>query len=64
MTAGAKGATLYRVHPGVAMVQKWVCELKAKTGRSLEEWIALSSAGEIDAEVKNWLKTAYDLDRG
>src|SRR5208282_1896883 len=27
---------LYCVHPGVAMVQKWVGELKAKTGRSLE----------------------------
>jgi len=23
------------------MVQKWVAELKGKTGRSLEEWLAL-----------------------
>ena len=30
----------YSVHPGVAMVQKWVNELKAKTGRTLEEWCA------------------------
>jgi hypothetical protein len=28
----------YDVHPGVAMVQKWVAELPAKTGRSLEQW--------------------------
>lgn len=36
----AKSESLYGVHPGVAMVQKWVSELKEKTGRSLEEWIA------------------------
>jgi hypothetical protein len=30
------------VHPGVAMVQKWIEELPGKTGRSLEEWIALT----------------------
>jgi hypothetical protein len=29
---------LYNVHPGAAMVQKWIAELKEKTGRSLEEW--------------------------
>ena len=32
----------YTVHPGVAMVQKWIEELPQKTGRSLEEWIALT----------------------
>jgi len=37
----ARTASLYGVHPGVAMVQKWVDELKEKTGRSLEEWMAL-----------------------
>src|ERR1700740_1532066 len=39
--ASAKTQALYDVHPGVAMVQKWVAELKGKTGRSLEEWLAL-----------------------
>jgi hypothetical protein len=29
------------VHPGVTMVQKWITELKQKTGRSLEEWLKL-----------------------
>ncbi len=38
---GAKSESLYGVHPGVAMVQKWVAELKQKTGRTLDEWIAL-----------------------
>ena len=27
----------YSVHPGVAMVMKWVAELKVKTGRTLDE---------------------------
>ena len=39
--AKAKAKTIYDVHPGVAMVQKWVDDLKEKTGLSLEEWIAL-----------------------
>ncbi len=39
--AKSKSASLYDVHPGVAMVQKWIAELKPKTGHSLEEWIAL-----------------------
>jgi hypothetical protein len=39
--SGAQTSSLYDVHPGVAMVQKWVTELKPKTGHSLEEWIAL-----------------------
>jgi ABC-type sugar transport system substrate-binding protein len=29
------------VHPGVALMVKWVAELKEKTGRSVEEWVAL-----------------------
>jgi len=40
--AKAKAQAMYDVHPGVAMVQKWIAELKEKTGRSLEEWIAFT----------------------
>jgi len=36
-SGAAKTKSLYGVHPGVAMVQKWIAELKGKTGRSLEE---------------------------
>jgi hypothetical protein len=32
-------AALYSVHPSVAMIQKWIADLKSKTGCSLEEWI-------------------------
>ncbi len=61
--AAAKSRPIYDVHPGVAMVQKWVGELKDKTGRSLEEWMALIQK-EGPAEEKGrreWLKTKHKL---
>lgn len=53
----------YDVHPGVAMVQKWIAELKAKTGRSLEEWIALAKkeGPKEDKARREWLKTKHKL---
>jgi hypothetical protein len=59
----AKSAHLYDVHPGVAMVQKWVAELKEKTGRSLEEWIALAKkeGPKEDKARREWLKTKHKL---
>jgi hypothetical protein len=53
----------YDVHPGVAMVQKWVAELKPKTGRSLEEWIALvKKSGPKDYQARRaWLKSKHNL---
>jgi hypothetical protein len=57
------GKNLYSVHPGVAMVQKWVDELKAKTGRSLEEWLALiqNEGPATEAERRDWLKKKHGL---
>jgi hypothetical protein len=59
----AKSATLYDVHPGVAMVQKWIAELKPKTGRSLEEWITLvKKDGPKDYQARRaWLKSKHNL---
>src|SRR5712664_3956345 len=59
----AKSESLYGVHPGVAMVQKSMAELKEKTGRSLEEWIVLvSKEGPKDEKSRReWLKTKQDL---
>jgi uncharacterized protein DUF5655/uncharacterized protein DUF4287 len=53
----------YDVHPGVAMVQKWIAELKPKTGRSLDEWIALlKKQGPKDyAARRAWLKSKHNL---
>ncbi len=59
----AKSRSLYSVHPAVAMVEKWVAELKQKTGRSLEEWIALvKKEGPADeAGRRDWLKKKHAL---
>jgi hypothetical protein len=53
----------YDVHPGVAMVQKWITDLKPKTGRSLEEWIALlKKDGPKNCHSRRaWLKTKHNL---
>src|SRR5262245_24287132 len=53
--------TLYSVHPGVAMVQKWVAELKGKTGRTLDEWIALvqKEGPPQEKDRREWLKKEH-----
>ncbi|MGA2965575.1 MAG: DUF5655 domain-containing protein [Terriglobales bacterium] len=53
----------YSVHPGVAMVQKWIKELPGKTGRTLEEWIALTkkSGPPTEKERREWLKKEHKL---
>ena len=53
--------TTYDVHPSVAMVEKWVAELKTKTGRSLEEWVALlKREGPKDTKARReWLKSKH-----
>jgi len=62
-TSAAKARSLYAVHPGVAMVQKWVAELKPKTGRSLEEWLALvkKEGPKEEKSRRDWLKSKHKL---
>ncbi|SRR5713101_5264726 len=62
-TKTAKSESLYGVHPGVAMAQKSLAELKEKTGRSLEEWIALVKEEGLKDEKsqREWLKTKHKL---
>lgn len=59
----AKHALLYDVHPGVAMMQKWVAELKTKTGRTLDEWITLvkKEGPKNEKSRRDWLKNAHNL---
>jgi hypothetical protein len=59
----AKRKSLYSVHPGVLMTQKWVADLKEKTGRSLPEWVALvkKSGPKTDTERRDWLKQKHGL---
>src|ERR1044071_10353747 len=58
-----KKKSIYGVHPGVAMTQKWIAELKVKTGRSLEEWLKLiKKSGPKDEKARReWLKTEHGL---
>lgn len=61
--ATAKSKTIYDVHPGVKMMQKWVSELKEKTGRSVEEWVALVKKEGPKGEKlrREWLKSRHKL---
>jgi hypothetical protein len=62
-TAKTQKGSIYAVHPGIAMVQKWIAELPAKTGRSLDDWLLLvkKSGPASEAERRVWLKEKYKL---
>jgi hypothetical protein len=61
--AATKSASPYDVHPGVAMVQKWVAELKPKTGRTLDEWVTLVKRDGPTGHQsrREWLKSKHKL---
>jgi hypothetical protein len=63
MSAAKSPHRLYSVHPGVAMTQKWMQELPQKTGRSLDEWLALisKSGPPTERERSAWLKKEHKL---
>jgi hypothetical protein len=62
-TSKKSTASPYSVHPGVAMVQKWIKDLPAKTGRTLDEWIQfVKDAGPpTEKERREWLKKEHGL---
>src|SRR5262245_55542541 len=55
--------SIYGVHPGVLMTQKWIAELKLRTGRSLEEWLKhiKKNGPKTEGERRDWLKKEYGL---
>lgn len=59
----SKLKSIYSVHPGVAITQKWIEDLKQKTGRSLDEWMKyLKKNGPRDEKERGeWLKTEHRL---
>jgi hypothetical protein len=63
MPAAKSPSDLYSMHPGIGMVEKWKNELPAKTGRSLDEWIALvkKSGPHSEKERREWLKKEHKL---
>lgn len=58
-----KKVASWDVHPSVRMMEKWIAELKVKTGRSVEEWTRhIHKTGpKSEAETRNWLKKEYEL---
>src|SRR5438094_827667 len=55
--------SLFSVHPGVAMVRDWIDKLPEKTGRSLEQWIALvnKEGPPTEKERRDWLKNVHGM---
>jgi hypothetical protein len=55
--------SLYGVHPGILMVQTAIAKLPEKTGRSLDEWVALirKSGPAGEAARRDWLKKEHQL---
>jgi len=53
----------YSVHPGVAMVQKWIADLPEKTGRTLEQWMKLikTEGPKDEKKCHMWLKERHDF---
>jgi hypothetical protein len=62
VTKSAK-KSIYGVHPGVLMTQKWIGDLKQKTGRSLDEWMTLikKEAPAEEKDRRDWLKSKFEL---
>src|ERR1044071_6578286 len=60
---GPRKKSIYGVHPGVLMMQKWISELKQKNGRTLAEWVVqIQKAGtKGETERRVWLKEKYGL---
>jgi hypothetical protein len=58
-----KQSTLYGVHPGVEMVQKWIADLPTKTGKSLDQWLKhiKKNGPKTEAERRDWLKQEHGL---
>jgi hypothetical protein len=57
----AKTESLYGVSPSVDMFQRWAAGLKEKTGRTLEEWVALvkKEGPKDEKSCAAWLKKKH-----
>jgi len=61
--AKKKSPSRYSVHPSIAMVQKWITDLPAKTGKSLEQWLAfIEKEGPAEEGARrDWLKAEHGM---
>jgi len=62
-SAKPKPTSVYSVHPSVEMEEKIIAGLKAKSGRSLEEWVELIRMSGPSGERKRaeWLKKEHNV---
>lgn len=53
----------YDMHPSMQMLRSVITDMKAKTGRSLEEWLRFvnSKGPKGEKERRDWLKTEHGL---
>jgi len=53
----------YDPHPGLAMIRNWIESLKEKSGRTLEEWVALvkKNGPSGTTQRREWLKREHGL---
>jgi hypothetical protein len=61
--ARSESRSLYSPHPGIAMLAGWLQTLEEKTGRSLDEWLALVAAQgpKGERERRDWLKSEHGV---
>jgi hypothetical protein len=60
---GSGTKSLYSPHPSIVMMQKWLAELKEKTGRSLDEWLRFvkKNGPKDEKSRREWLKREQGL---
>jgi len=61
--AKARTKSLYSLHPGYAMEASSMAKLKERTGKTLEDWIALiqKSGPPGEKERRDWLKNQHGM---
>ena len=61
MAKSQKKKSIYGVHPAVKMMSDWIDGLPAKTGKSLDEWVAMIKRDGPDDEkaCRDWLKEKH-----
>jgi hypothetical protein len=63
MVRRSDDASRYDVHPGVKMIQTVITNMRAKTGRTFTQWVALvkSSGPPQEKEQREWLKREHGI---
>ncbi|MBL8877675.1 MAG: DUF4287 domain-containing protein [Phycisphaerales bacterium] len=58
-----RGMTVWDVHPSVRIMEKWISDLKSKTGKSIDEWVKHieKSGPKSESYARDWLKTRHEL---